>query len=78
MPEMLPEGAWQDVVVLPRLPEYPSEITILCPTAQQRLAGKYLLQEDWVNGQRLWRRHGGEEMWLYSGHSGCLGALRQG
>ena len=73
MPDMLPKTAWQQVALLPR-PEYPVEITILCPTAHQLVAGKYMLDsERWANGQRLWVRSGEEEMWLYSGHSGRLG-----
>ncbi|CAJ1395689.1 unnamed protein product [Effrenium voratum] len=58
-------------VTLTRPPEYPQEISILSPSKQQKVSGQYLLTDGWANGQRLWKRLGhGEELWLYSGHSG--------
>jgi len=84
MPNMLPSGAWErckgqrgepdnSVACLARLPEYPGEISILSPAGQQKVAGRYLLQDLWANGQRIWKRlgtGGGEQLWLYSGTSG--------
>lgn len=83
MPNMLPSGAWErcrahgrgvpdsSVAFMGRLPEYPVEISILSPAGQQKVAGRYLLQNCWANGQPIWKRMGhGEELWMYSGTSG--------
>ena len=42
----------------------------------RKVAGRYLLQDSWANGQRIWKRlgsGGGDPLWLYSGSSGQLG-----
>lgn len=42
----------------------------------RKVAGRYLLQDSWANGQRIWKRlgsGGGDPLWLYSGTSGQLG-----
>ncbi|CAK9046546.1 unnamed protein product, partial [Durusdinium trenchii] len=46
---------------------------------ERKLAGRYQLQDGWVNGQRHWKRCGdGEECWLYSGASGRRGSATVG
>ncbi|CAE7761465.1 unnamed protein product [Symbiodinium pilosum] len=80
MPDML-TGRWHssvnafadpEVAVLARLPEYPQELTLLLPSGQQKLAGKYhMVLGSAANGQCVWKRVGaGEEAWLYSGTTG--------
>ena len=40
----------------------------------RKVAGRYLLQNCWANGQPIWKRMGhGEELWMYSGTSGSVG-----
>ncbi|CAE6936265.1 unnamed protein product [Symbiodinium sp. CCMP2592] len=80
MPHMLP-GRWHsshdlvpapEVAVTARLPDYPQELTLLMPSGQQKLAGKYQMVSGCAaNGQCIWKRVGaGEEAWLYSGNTG--------
>ncbi|CAE6911773.1 unnamed protein product [Symbiodinium natans] len=87
MPDMLP-GRWHgfvnaregylpdpDIAVVTRLPDYPLELTLLMPSGQQKLAGKYQMVSGCAaNGQCIWKRVGaGEEAWLYSGNTGSIG-----
>eukprot|EP00440_Ansanella_granifera_P008704 gb/GFBE01009433.1/.p1 GENE.gb/GFBE01009433.1/~~gb/GFBE01009433.1/.p1 ORF type:complete len:764 (+),score=114.80 gb/GFBE01009433.1/:1-2292(+) len=52
-------------------PAPPDMLYLSSPSAQQRMAGAYLLSTHFANGQPVWKRAGsGQEAWIYSGLNG--------
>eukprot|EP00931_Biecheleriopsis_adriatica_P006273 TRINITY_DN107699_c0_g1_i1.p1 TRINITY_DN107699_c0_g1~~TRINITY_DN107699_c0_g1_i1.p1 ORF type:complete len:981 (+),score=173.04 TRINITY_DN107699_c0_g1_i1:43-2943(+) len=58
-------------------PTLPAVLHVSSPSRHRKVAGKYELLEERINGQPAWRRAGlGEQAWLYSGTNGkwCVSA----
>merc|ERR1719414_545414 len=52
--------------------DLPARLRLMSPNGQQSGEGIYLLQEEYANGQPLWRKDTGD-LWIYSMQSGKWG-----